>query len=223
MNKLFTFGCSYTALYVNNNIPNYLKYREYKGGFYPKTWSELLSEKLNLKLINYGISGSGNDLIFEKFCEKSDELCKGDTLIIEWSYHTRVNFQFDVESDIFDKIRVGRNQDYYKDQFLKFEKVIDLLCKYIGVNVFYWSGDWEVIYRLPKEKLYNKKYLLCDKHLSNKYEQYTPFTSVFELGGQTIQMESNGLIDDLHFGESAHKIMADLFYNHIINFKKNMI
>lgn len=222
MNNLFVFGCSYTAPY-GDIIKNYREYRKFRGGTLPPVWPEILSEKLNLNLFNYGIGGAGNDFIFEEFCEKSDELRKGDTLIIEWSYHTRVNFKFDVENDIYDKIRVGRNQDYYKNQFLKFEKVIDNLCKHIGVNVFYWSGDWDVIYRLPKEKLYNRKYLLCDKVVYNDYEQYTPFTTVFELGGQTIKMETNGLIDDLHFGESGHRIMADLFYDHIINFKKNMI
>ena len=223
MNRLFTFGCSYTALYVNNNIPNYLKYREFKGGVYPKTWSELLSEKLNLKLVNYGIGGSGNDLIFETFCDKSDELRKGDTVIIEWSYHTRINYKFDLDSDIIDQIAVYRNQEHYQNQFLTYQKVIDMVCKYLGVNVYYWSGDRDVIYKLDKNLLYDKKYLLCDKIVLDEHGEYTPFNNVFNLGGETIEEETNGLIKDNHFGESAHRIMADLFYDHIINFKKSVI
>jgi hypothetical protein len=223
MNKLYTFGCSYTAPYVGNNIPTYKKYREFKGGEYPKTWPELLSKKLNLSLVNYGIGGSGNDLIFETFCDNSDKLKKGDTVIIEWSYHTRVNYKFDLSSDILDEIFVGRNQQYYMDQVYKYEKLIDLLCKLIGVNVYYWSADCVIIYTLDKSLLHNKKYLMCNKVENDENSGYTPFNTVFKLGGQTIKMETNGQIDDLHFGETGHSIMADLFYDHIINFKKNMI
>ena len=45
----------------------------------------------------------------------------------------------------------------------------------------------------------------------------TIFYEIFKLGGETIQKETNGLIKDLHFGETAHKIMGDLFFDHIKN------
>jgi DNA-binding Lrp family transcriptional regulator len=193
------------------------------GGVYPETWTELLSKKLNLKLNNYGFSSSGNDLIFETFCDRFNELRKGDTVIVGWSYHTRVNYKFDIDSDIIDKIAVYRNQEHYKNQFLTYQKVIDKICKCLGVNVYYWSGDRDVIYKLDKKLLHDKKYLLCDKIVLDEHGEYTPFNNVFNLGGQTIEMETNGLIKDKHFGESAHNIMANLFYEHITNFKKNMI
>ena len=222
-NRLFTFGCSYTAPYVGNNIPTYKTYYDYKGGQFPKTWPELLSNKLNLSLSNYGIGGAGNDLIFETFCDKSDELKKGDIVILEWSYHTRVNYKFELPSNVIDEITVARDQPFYKHQIYKYEKVIDLLCQYIGVDIYYWSADCVIIYPLDKATLLNKKYLLCDKVETDKNNGYTPFNSVFKLGGQTISAETNGVINDLHFGEKGHIVMAELFYDHIANYKKNMI
>ena len=45
----------------------------------------------------------------------------------------------------------------------------------------------------------------------------TAFDPVFRFGGQTVKQETKGEIDDMHFGVSAHKIMADLFYDHALN------
>jgi hypothetical protein len=36
------------------------------------------------------------------------------------------------------------------------------------------------------------------------------------MGGLRIFEETNNEVDDMHFGESAHKILGELFYNHII-------
>ena len=64
--SLFTFGCSNTA-YYHTDTPTYKQYYEFRGGKFPPTWSELLSEKLNFKLYNYAISGCGNDSIVNQF------------------------------------------------------------------------------------------------------------------------------------------------------------
>jgi len=50
MNTLFTVGCSYTADFESNNLYNYQKYKEYRGGIYPKSWPILLSEKIGMNI-----------------------------------------------------------------------------------------------------------------------------------------------------------------------------
>ena len=82
MNTLFTFGCSYTADFETNNIENYLKYKEYRGGLYPKSWPTLLSEKMGMNVKNYGIGGTGNQSIFEQFCIHCDEINENDVVIM---------------------------------------------------------------------------------------------------------------------------------------------
>ena len=68
MNTLHTFGCSYTAYFENNNgRSQYEEYKKFRGGFYPKVWPELLSEKLGMELNNTAIGGSSNYEIFQLF------------------------------------------------------------------------------------------------------------------------------------------------------------
>jgi hypothetical protein len=94
-------------------------------------------------------------------------------------------------------------------------KLIDVLSKSIGFEVYYWSGDRDVIYPLDESEKKNKKYLLGDLKIP-RYD--TIFLEIFKLGGKTIKEETNNLVNDLHFGECGHKIMAELFYNHIKKF-----
>ena len=68
MNTLYTFGCSFTEGFNENHEP-YQEYKIFKGGTFPKTWSELLSEKLGLNLFNYGQGSIGNQHIFTNFCK----------------------------------------------------------------------------------------------------------------------------------------------------------
>ena len=66
----------------------------------------------------------------------------------------------------------------------------------MGVNVYYWSADRDIIYKLDRKTLNDKKYLLSDKIVLDVNNNYTPFNNVFNLGGQTIEEETNGLVKD---------------------------
>ena len=48
MNKLHTFGCSYTQDFNDNKIEAYIDYRNFRGGTFPLTWPEILSNKLKI-------------------------------------------------------------------------------------------------------------------------------------------------------------------------------
>ena len=74
-NTLHTFGDSYTE--------------GQRGGNLPKSWSEILGEKLNMEVKNYGIGGNSNPQIFDDVCNKSHEFNKGDIVIINWTYKDR--------------------------------------------------------------------------------------------------------------------------------------
>ena len=90
MNNLYTFGCSFTDDYgVDGKTHNYKVYKEFKGGVFPKIWNELLSEELGMNLINCGEGGSGNDYIFQKFCDNLHSFDSQDIVIVQWSYNSR--------------------------------------------------------------------------------------------------------------------------------------
>ena len=65
MNRLFTFGCSYTE-------------------FYWPTWSDCLSPYFN-ETYNYGKCGAGNSYIFNQLASivASNKLTEKDTVIIQ--------------------------------------------------------------------------------------------------------------------------------------------
>jgi hypothetical protein len=81
--KLFTFGDSFTEGY-DEHSPWAKKYINWKG-YKPKVFSEIVSEKLNFELINYGVGGSDNYTILESFFKHYKEIDKDDFIVINWS------------------------------------------------------------------------------------------------------------------------------------------
>jgi hypothetical protein len=74
MNRLFTFGCSYTY-------------------FYWPTWADILS--LNFSYYeNWGYAGLGNRAIAERLaeCHARNLISSNDTVIVQWSSHLRFDW-----------------------------------------------------------------------------------------------------------------------------------
>jgi hypothetical protein len=227
MNTLFTFGCSYTADY---NVMTNQEYKKFKGGELPNVWPKVLSKKLNINLKNYGEPSIGNEQIFHNFCKHINEVQENDTLIIGWTFlnrHRWVNVNKSqwitvnvgtkddniISKSTNDEIIINRTNPLYIQNVYDYEKIIDLYCECKKINVYYWSGDKEIIYKQSKELLNNSKYL------SNNLikEDEIPFDEVFRRGGELIVNETKGLIQDHHMGESGHRILGELFYEHIKN------
>ena len=74
MNRLFTFGCSYTS-YVWS------------------TWADILGDNAK-EFHNWGLSGAGNHYIFNSVheCNQRNNFKAGDTVIVCWSSTTRIDF-----------------------------------------------------------------------------------------------------------------------------------
>ena len=239
MNTLFTFGCSYTADFETNNIENYLKYKEYRGGSYPKSWPTLLSEKMGMNVKNYGIGGTGNQSIFEQFCIHCDEINENDVVIIEWSFIHRYRMVIDNGSrhswynittgrptleifdkskstfEIFDKIHntiiENRTSDLYVDEIFNYIKLINEFSKSKKFKIFYWFADEGMKKRLSRDTIDIENFICWEKSI--KEETYLQ-------GGITIKEETNNVVNDDHFGESGHQIQSNIIYKHI---QKQMI
>jgi len=234
MSTLYTFGCSYTAEYTKNTaVDKYIDYKKFKGGVFPPTWVEVLANKLEIPFINYGIGGCGNNRIFQTFIQHFNEIKKDDVVIIQWTYIHRymwvryernawehfgvgpLNGADGISESTHEEICYNRTHPLYIEQIYEWMNFIDAYSKLVGFELYYWSGDCNIISPIELSKRIDKKYLLSE----SLKKEYTPFNKVFELGGKTIKEETNNLINDLHFGESAHKIMGELFYNHIMKYK----
>ena len=220
MNTLFTFGCSYTASFESDNIGNYLKYKEYRGGTFPKSWPILLSEKIGMNIKNYGIGGTGNQSIFEQFCIHCDEINENDVVIIEWSFIHRYRMALQnswyhltlgrptIEkfNEINDTIIENRTNDLYVDEIFNFIKLINQFSKSKKFKVFYWFADDEMKKRLSKDMIDIEKYISWEMSIRG----HTSFC-----GGITIKEETNNVVNDTHFGELGHQIQSDIIYDYI--------
>ncbi len=228
MGKLFLFGCSYTAEYEEEHGP-YKEYKKFRGGNFPPTWGQLLSQKLNLELVNYATGGIGNDEIFQRVCKHSGEFKNGDVVIIGWTYMHRFRFTHPqhldwlrlsthftnpelISEETNTDISISRTHPVYLEQLYDFENMIESLSKSTGFKLYFWSSDFKIIYTDSKRKT-QKKYIASD-YIQNGE---TIFNEVFRRNGERLLEETNGVVNDLHFGETAHKILSELFHEHINN------
>lgn len=228
---LFVFGCSYTEDYQTAKfIQDYEKYRIWKGGTYPDSWPKILAEKLGYKLCNYGLASSGNQRIFRIFCEHIEEYKRGDMIILQWSYMHRYDWANLITNQFFtlgtgkitdgsfmlesthQDIIMNRTSKAYLNEIVSYMNLINCYSQSMGIDIFFWSADYDFIYgHLDILDKFNKKILLNDE-LKNGEQ---PFNLVYQKGGETIMEETKNEILDGHLAESGHKIMAELFYNHI--------
>jgi hypothetical protein len=240
MNTLFTFGCSHTedferVLETTKNsdfIPAQRRYVEnHLDGRTPKSWPQLLSEKLEIDLKNYGVGGMSNYQIFEEICEHCNEFKENDIVIIGWTHITRFRWAFndgewssifsdftETTSELMNKlthseILVNRTNKSYVNEIYQYQKLLVQFCKLLGVKLYFWSSDDNLIYKENKEFFTDKKYLLNDLISNNN----NIFNIIQKNSGKTINEETNGEIPDNHLAETGHRVQAELFYKHIIN------
>ena len=233
MNRLFTFGCSYTADFDINMIKGYQEYKKYRGGTFPKSWPTLLGEKLNMEVRNYGIGGVGNQSIFDQFCIHSDEIEENDIVIIGWSFVHRyrwartegncwhyfgagpINEKIETFQDnqTHDNIIQNRMNDLYSDEVFNYIKLIDVLSKAKDFKTYYWFSDERLIDKLNIDTPNKDRFILYKKEM---------LRTVYQNGGKNIQQETNGVVSDNHLGELGHIVQSNLIYNHLIG-NRNII
>lgn len=228
-NTLHIFGCSFSELLSRDSYEDYYNYR---GGNLPQTWSELLSNKLDLNLNNLAQGSLSNDIILQRFSKSIKDIKENDIVIFEWSYPERfscsngsslVGCSYGGFGDVItektaENVSVNRTSDLYKTQIIEYQEMLDEVSKLKKFELWYWYAD-QNLYKFIDSN--DKRYLLIDEIMkSNENYIRTTFDVVYELGGCDIETETNGSVKDNHFGESAHKIKADLFYDHIKKYSK---
>lgn len=224
-NTLHIFGCSYSQLTQEYSYGNYYQWCNRNT---PPTWSEILSEKLNLELTNYARQGESNELIFQTFCQKFGKFKKGDVVIFQWSHpqrYTLANKDGDLFSTAYgsgdiipekmgELLSIIKTSKGYIEQLKHYQKVIDYICKTKEVQLWYWNGD-STINRYVNP--YDKRFLVFDEIIKYDNINYESNISdvIRDLGGCDIETETKGEVKDGHYGGTSHRIQAELFYNHI--------
>ena len=188
---------------------------------FPKSWSELLSKKLNLKLKNYAIKGQTNYDIFEWFIKLLPNIKQGDIVMIGWTDMQRFRVVNPTTNDFvsvrpegveyigsptgiinsissisLEEVSNNRKLTPWHDELYNWEQHILFLSKTMGFKVYFWSFD----------NTLHKSYYISTINFRNK---------LIDMGAEDITMESKGVLEDKHFGEMGHIIQSDYFFNYI--------
>ena len=196
--KLYIFGDSFSAGFsFESNWTN--PYVNWKG-YTPKGFGEIISQKLNLELINLSENASDNYSILQKFCDNEKNIKKNDLVIIGWSSPLR----FRLVSK--DWITILPNHDKFSTKEIDKTKIsestlIEILLNRDDIRYCNEVNSWI--------KLLNN----LDKNIIH----WTPFDQrldcMFLNKFETIFTETNGKLNDWHFGENGHLQLSDLFIN----------
>jgi hypothetical protein len=238
-NNLYIFGCSFSSPY-HEDTDEYRRYKTFCGGSFPNTWFELLSNKLNLNLINHGIPGAGNDMIFNKIIEQIRTISKDDVVIIGWSFLSRfmwanskskkwINMNFgrnhsvlngdeDIAEETSNEIVFNRTSNdtfqLYTEIINQRTELINYISELVGFKVFYWSCDPYVLYNKEIQHRDNTKIVMSDKiYIESEVDNMIKL--IEKNGGVRIKEETNQEIYDFHLGRTGHEVMCELFHKHI--------
>lgn len=228
MSNLWIFGDNSSAIFGETKERRYYYYNQYRKGIFPKTWSELLSEKLNLHLRNYAIGGQSNYDIFEWFCKLSTSIQKDDHVIIGWSaienfrivnqadgefitarpgalkYVNEPGFLSGINLTTITELHNNRINEAWSCEVFNWENLINLLSRTIGFKVYYWTFD---------KKIHKPYYIGGDT--PDLYEHLKT------LGAETITIETKNELNDDHFGEVGQQIQYQYFLKYIYDNNTN--
>jgi hypothetical protein len=201
MNKLWTFGDSYTENF-RYDIWWCKDYLDWKG-YIPKVYGQIISEKLNLELINIGQGGTNNYQIFQNICDNIMNFKKNDIVIISWTQLHRfriVNKESEWEWFYNDK-------EHILEKLEKCEYMSKLTIEQIILNRYNNKDkyleeikSWELII---KKALPNNNLIFWSPFDDDEYGE---IIQMFE----TIKKETNDTINNPHFSELGQAQLSEI-------------
>lgn len=199
MKRLHVFGDSFTDANIISNNKSYLKWK----GYTPKTFHEIVSEKLNLEVINYAKSfGMDNYTIFQHICDNVNDL-DGSIVVINWSEPIRFRM-VDTSTQKWKTIipesvmRLNKGLPYVNGVI---NETIDDV--FVNRENPLWITEVNSWINLINKALQNSVVIHWSWYNNNDRE--------------TITKETNGDVIDFHYSEKGHAQLADWIIKQIEN------
>ncbi len=215
MGKLWIFGDSNSALYTDHTMAAQkwiVPYVELLGHT-PKHFTELLSEKLELELVNLGMGGSDNYTIFETLYDNLHKIDReNDVIFVGLTDHTRFRIARQKEGgEYFRSVTVGGNNSNLGVSEDTINEVLVNRMSYLFVREF------EIQMNIYKRLLTG--YNVYFWSLFDGLREVKGVINVMKLGYlykkgniTTIRQETDGEINDGHLGEKGNALFADLLH-----------
>ena len=223
MNKLWIFGDSFSEPFSKVKALLWkTKYIQWKG-YMPKCYGEVISDKLKLKHINLAIGGTDNYTILDTIINVLNSIEPDDIIIIGWS--STLRFRLVNKTNTFNTILPGAR--YTLDDFSSNVELSKSTLEELAVN-----RDNSIYI----DELNNYIKLLNFAFPNNKIIHWSPFFRQ-EIGGilttrsninsnlnhlknlERVTDETKGEINDYHYSENGHIILAEEFINIIKNYE----
>ena len=191
MKRLYVFGDSFTDTNIISNNKSYLKWK----GYTPKTFHQIISEKLNLKVSNFSKSyGMDNYTIFQEICDNINDI-GNSIVIINWSEPIRFRMvdtttqKWRTIIPLYD-MRLKKGLPYVNG--VKNETINDV---FLNRQNHLWLKE------------VNSWINVINKALSNNIVIHWSWYGSTER--ETITEETNGEVVDFHYSEKGHQQLAE--------------
>jgi hypothetical protein len=216
MNTLWTFGDSFTESFIKKSKYNdwKLDYINWKG-YCPKVYGEIISDKLKLHYINLAKSGTNNYTIFDNIISSLEKIQKDDIIIIGWSNTLR--FRVATNINTFSTIKPGCLDDILsKNSQAKYIDLSNNTLKEMCINRdnIIFINELNNYIKLLNFTFNNNKIIHWSPFAQDRQGLSTTLKTLRKY--ESINDETNGVINDNHFSENAHKILSEELIN-IIN------
>jgi hypothetical protein len=211
MAKLWTFGDSFTESFLPKENCRVIHWRHHYidwKGYVPKVYGEFLSERIGMKLMNFGMGSWDNYSIFESFCRVAHQIKKGDLVIFGWS--DPVRFRMTDSRGNWHYLTPGYWPEIITVQYMDRESVDKILANRSNPK---YSEEVNMWIQLVNHTLKNISVI-----------HWTPFVNDIQAihlsGFEMIKDETGGAVNDGHFSESGQEELSKILearYNKIKN------
>lgn len=212
MKRLWIFGDSFSTKFNPqlNQISwreNYCKWKSYT----PKFFGEILSEELNIQLIECGIDGASNYDILESVSSNIENILNEDIIIIGWSEFTRWR--------LIDNFGKWQTIGAWCIKYPEFLPIVNNITKQIFDNITIHRSSNDAYEKYINEV--NNWIKLINKALQNNKVIHWSFIPEYKLNAKIFDRcnrvcdETKGMVKDTHYSEIGHKELADLFMREI--------
>jgi hypothetical protein len=205
--NLWVFGDSFSVPF--KKIENESPYISYKG-YCPKIYSNIISEELGLNLMDMSMGGCSNQSIVHKYIKNIDLINPNDTVIFGWTQPIRFRIGskrndfydviiavaphmqefIDMSIDSLNDITINRSKySIFWDELIDYVNLINKTLKCKSIHHWTWVN--------PTDKIDTNLYE------SQFYDLLLPFKKY-----SSVREETNGIIDDFHYGELGHSQLA---------------
>ena len=219
---LWVFGDSYSSesnpvidpssyLFENDFRKRYAKFK----GYYPKVFSEIIAEKLDLNLINLAQPGYSNDQIYQSYLEVMDKIKPNDIIFFGWTYVSR--FAVANRFNEFQNINIQLEEINFEDN-LSVSTINEMLYNRSTHSIYYKmviNQIKSINKTFENNKIIHMSFTDVGINMDKIINQYIKLLMPRKFKYETIQEETKDEKFNGHLSENGHVDLSEDILNHI--------